>query len=177
MTGQDEREVLTVEQARVLLRRAWRCTCWSGNREECAKPVEQVERFLAGFHLTPTEPDADVPARVWEAVNVATMSSHLVSTAEGNAVIWRAISRAFDLAARAGLLTPTAEVKAEALAQIIEPLLAAHGTKARNAYYVECHCGCSEMGSYPGETPTLHEHKAQVIAEAIATHLRENGGA
>ncbi len=83
---------------------------------------------------------------------------------------------ATDLIAAGFHLTPTAEVKAEALAQIIEPLLDAHGTKARNSYYVECHCGCSEMGSYLGEKPNLHEHKAQVIAKAIAAHLRENGG-
>jgi len=74
------------------------------------------------------------------------------------------------------VLTPTAEVKAEELAQIIEPLLAAHGTKSRNAYYVRCRCGYTQCGA-EGSHPTLHEHKAQVIAKAIATHLRENGGA
>lgn len=73
-------------------------------------------------------------------------------------------------------LTPIAEVKAEALAQIIEPLLAAHGTKARNAYYVRCRCGYSKGGA-EGPRPTLHAHEAQVTAEAIAAHLRENGGA
>lgn len=40
---------LTYDQVRLLVQRAWRCTCWVGKKEEVSHPVPEFEAFMEGL--------------------------------------------------------------------------------------------------------------------------------